>query len=565
MIIHRDYQILYRDLINYTTIIMKNRSKNYFKKSKTLVNNSENTIFSNSKNIKENSAISNYNELKNPNGTYSSNELSFLVYSSNQDTNKFKRNALFGNILSISKEKDNIRFNSYLKDSIINSNINSNYKYLENNKNINNFYSNKKNEIKIDEQKINQLSSIKRQNYNTSIKRDYNNLFDNENNISLNDYLNLYQNDEIDNNNNFSNGNLEEDDTIPTPKVSEKNQNFQKHEKSAILNNNLEQIKEENKRKNIINEELFNTHIKDKISKIKDDIISNNIIKQENKDFKKNSKYINSKLKVDKYIDYYDLLSKELEQRDESKELENIFCEFFSQIKYRFWKKDSYADFIYSLNNCQLFNLIKLNKENNNSNCFDTLMSNMELSNNKNLSNSNLYSSKSELLRDGSHSINDSQSTQTIENQIEKNITLISKFPKLVMPQSIIPEESSNFLYSNNDYILNRSFGEPIEENNLRTNLMEVQEIEEEKNILYEENIEKELYKIGINEEININNIFENMNSNNIFNEEKKINEDLLIKEYKTKIFYDILLIAQNKTINIIQKKPFGIILKQIQ
>ena len=248
MIIHRDYQILYRDLINYTTIIMKNKSKNYFKKSKTLVNNSENTIFSNSKNIKENSAISNYNELKNPNGTYSSNELSFLVYSSNQDTNKFKRNALFGNILSISKEKDNIRFNSYLKDSIINSNINSNYKYLENNKNINNFYSNKKNEIKIDEQKINQLSSIKRQNYNTSIKRDYNNLFDNENNISLNDYLNLYQNDEIDNNNNFSNGNLEEDNTIPSPKVSEKNQNFQKHEKSAILNNNLEQIKEENKR-----------------------------------------------------------------------------------------------------------------------------------------------------------------------------------------------------------------------------------------------------------------------------------------------------------------------------
>ena len=565
MIIHRDYQILYRDLINYTTIIMKNKSKNYFKKSKTLANNSENTIFSNSKNIKQNSAISNYNEIKNPNGTYSSNELSFLVYSSNQDTNKFKRNALFGNILSISKDKDNIRFNSYLKDSIINSNINSNYKYLENNKNINNFYSNKKNEIKIDEQKINQLSSIKRQNYNTSIKRDYNNLFDNENNISLNDYLNLYQNDEIDNNNNFSNGNLEEDDTIPTPKVSEKNQNFQKHEKSAILNNNLEQIKEENKRKNIINEELFNTHIKDKISKIKDDIISNNIIKQENKDFKKNSKYINSKLKVDKYIDYYDLLSKELEQRDESKELENIFCEFFSQIKYRFWKKDSYADFIYSLNNCQLFNLIKLNKENNNSNCFDTLMSNMELSNNKNLSNSNLYSSKSELLRDGSHSINDSQSTQTIENQKEKNITLISKFPKLVIPQSIIPEESSNFLYSNNDYILNRSFGEPIEENNLRTNLMEVQEIEEEKNILYEENIEKELYKIGINEEININNIFENMNSNNIFNEEKKINEDLLIKEYKTKIFYDILLIAQNKTINIIQKKPFGIILKQIQ
>ena len=193
-------------------------------------------------------------------------------------------------------------------------------------------------------------------------------------------------------------------------------------------------------------------------------------------------------------------------------------------------------------------------------------MSNMDLSNNKNSSNSNsyLYNSKSELLREGSHSINDSHSSQTIENQVEKNINLITKFPKLMMPQSIIPEESSNFLYSNNDYILNRSLGEPGDENNFRTNLMQVQEIEEEKNVLYEENIRKELNRIGNNEEININKIFDDLNTNNIFNEEKQIEEDLLIKEYKTKIFYDILLIAQNNNFNISQKELFGKIIKVI-
>ena len=444
---------------------------------------------------------------------------------------------------------------------------------MENNQYKNNFYSTKKNENSNDNKKINQLSSIKKQNYNTTIKRDYNNLFDNENNISLNDYLNLYQNNENDNNI-CSNENLDQENS--TPKISEKNQNSSKYEKSTSLNKkrNLEEIveesikenKKENRKKLIMNEELFNTHIKDKISKIKEEIITKNIIKEKNDNDKKNPKYKNSKLKVDKYIDYFDLLSKELEQRDESKELEKIFCEFFSEIKFRFWMENSYQDFKYSLNNCKLFDLIKIKKENNNSNCFDALMSNMELSNNKNITNSNsyLYSSKSEILRDGSHSINDSHSSQTIENQIEKNI-LISKFPKLTIPQSIIPEESSNFLYSNNDYILNRSFGEPVEENNLRTNLMEVQEIEEEKNILFEENVEKEIYNIENNEEIDVNGIFEKMNSNNVFNEEKQIDEDSLIKEYKTKIFYDILLIAQTKNINILQKKPFGKIKKHIQ
>ena len=206
--------------------------------------------------------------------------------------------------------------------------------------------------------------------------------------------------------------------------------------------------------------------------------------------------------------------------------------------------------------------LIKLKKEKNKSNNIDELISNMELSNNKNINNSNsyLYNSKSELLREGSHSINDSHSSQTLENQIEKNIPLISKFQKLMIPQSIIPEESSNFLYSNNDYILNKSLGEPADENNLKSNLMEVKE----KNILYEENIRKELLIIGNNEEVNINNIFENLNSNNIFNEEKQIDEEDIIKEYKAKIFYDILLISQSNNINITQKNPFGKIIKLV-
>ena len=82
------------------------------------------------------------------------------------------------------------------------------------------------------------------------------------------------------------------------------------------------------------------------------------------------------------------------------------------------------------------------------------------------------------------------------------------------------------------------------------------------KNIIYEQNIKREFDILQNNEEININHIFDDLNMNNIFNEEKQIEEDEMIKEYKSKIFYDILLIAQNNNINISQKKPFEKIIK---
>ena len=578
--------MIYRDILNYTTIIMKNKPKNYFKNANNIFDNLDNNNFESNNINNTNSKNSNYNEFKNYNGVLSSNELSFLIFSSNKDTNKYKRDVLFGNLLSISKEKDKIKFNSLIKDFIKNSNsfkLSNIYNNLENsirenNKNFNNFLTSDKNKLKNNNSQINYLSSLKNKNYNTTIKKDYNNLFDNENNFSLNDFLNIYQNDEnIDNN--FSNINELKETNFPVQEFSQINNNMENISKSPEFNQvsnknkKLEKITEERKKeyikKPLMNEELFNTHIKEKISKIKQDIIFNNNLKQKNGEHKKSikkNKYINAKLKKDQYTDYYELMSKELEQRDESKELENIFSEFFSQIKFKFWLNKSYDDFIYSLNNCQIYNLIKLKKEKNKSNNIDELISNMKLSNNKNINNSNsyLYNSKSELLREGSHSINDSHSSQTLENQIEKNIPLISKFPKLMIPQSIIPEESSNFLYSNNDYILNKSLGEPADENNLKSNLMEVQELEEEKNILYEENIRKELLIIGNNEEVNINNIFDNLNSNNIFNEEKQIDEEDIIKEYKAKIFYDILLISQSNNINITQKNPFGKIIKLV-
>ena len=164
-------------------------------------------------------------------------------------------------------------------------------------------------------------------------------------------------------------------------------------------------------------------------------------------------------------------------------------------------------------------------------------------------------------MREGSHSFNDSQSSQTIENQQEKNYPLISKFPKLVIPQSIIPEESSNFLYSNNDNVLNRSVGEPLEENNLNE-LGDIVECDEDN--IYEENIKKELDNIGEKCEINISHIFINMKMNNIFGEDKKFNSYDMIKEYKAKILYDILLISQENNIDISQKNNFGIINKGI-
>ena len=140
---------------------------------------------------------------------------------------------------------------------------------------------------------------------------------------------------------------------------------------------------------------------------------------------------------------------------------------------------------------------------------------------------------------------------------MDKNYPLISKFPKLVIPQSIIPEESSNFLYSNNDNILNRSL-ELEEENN---ELKEIDEYEEDN--LYEENIKKELDNIDNNCEINISHIFVNMKMNNVFASDK-INSYDVIKEYKAKIFYDILLIAQDNNIDISQKNNFGKITKGI-
>lgn len=573
--------MIYRDIINYTSIIMKNKSKNIFKKSQSIFEKFDNTLLE-SNNINENSKKSNYNEHKNASGILNSNELSFLIFSSNKDTNKFKKDALFGKLLSNSKEKDSIKFNSIVKNSNLfkYSHI---YKNLENKIKLNkrthiNYFTSEKNQLKINGTQINLLSTNKNKNYLTTIKRDYDNLFDNQNDYSLNDYLNSYQNDEnIENN--FSNDNSNKNNNQSPKKetsitnnnssnVNDVTKNYMTNEFST-KNKNLEIITEERKKKNkkiMLNEELFNTHIKEKISKIKNDMIINNNIKQKSKEKNiKNNKYINSKLKEDEYTDYYEYMVEKLKQKDESKEMEKIFSEFLSEIKFKYWIQNSYIDFINSLNNCQIYELIKIKKENNNNkNCFDELISNMELSNNKNLSSNNsyLYNSKSELLRDGSHSINDSHSTQIIENQIEKNIPLISKFPKLMIPQSIIPEESSNFLYSNNE-ILKGSLGE-IGDENFRTNLMEVQELEEEKNILYDENIKKEIMKIQYNKEIKLGYIFEILNKNNVFKEEKLIVEKDLIKEYKSKIFYDILLIAQRNDINITQNKPFGTIIKRM-
>ena len=168
-----------------------------------------------------------------------------------------------------------------------------------------------------------------------------------------------------------------------------------------------------NKFNAILNETLFNSRIKEKISNIKNDIYVNNNIKEKNQE--KNKKYyLNHKLRTDPNIDYYEFLLNELNNLDESKLLENVFSEFLLNIKFKFWKKDSFDNFKNSLNNCKLYDLLKLN------NNFDTYISNAEFSTNKNHSSS-IYNSKSELLREGSHSINDSQSSQTIENNMDKN------------------------------------------------------------------------------------------------------------------------------------------------
>ena len=555
---------------------MKNKSKYFYQRENDILDikeNQLNTISDSANNAsKKDSKRLNYSELikgKNTHEIYSSNGLSFLIYSSNKETNKNKKDALFGNLLSLSKEKGKSQFNSYLRDSIqkTNSFLNIN-KYIENNlKNNNNFFATEKNKLKLNESQLKQISSIKNKNNATTIKKEYNELLGNELDFSLNDYLNSYKNDE-NFDNNFSSGtnakNSSKDDNKENINLGNYSPDSANKIKKGSLfntnnkNNSLEVITEEKHKDNkfnaILNETLFNTKIKEKISKIKEDVIVNNNIKKEINS-KKNKNY---KLKIDQNIDYYEYLSKELEKLDESKLLVEIFKEFLSDIKFRFLKKDSFQSFKDSLNNCKLYELLKLENNSKDSNIFDNYISNIEFSTNKNISNS-IYNSKSELLREASHSFNDSQSSQTIENQMEKNYPLISKFPKLVIPQSIIPEESSNFLYSNNENILNRSFGEAFDANNV-DELKEVDEYEEDN--LYEENIKKELDSIEQNCEINISHIFVNMKMNNVFGAEKKINSYDVIKEYKAKIFYDILLISQENDIDISQENNFGKIIK---
>ena len=555
---------------------MKNKSKYFYKRENDILDikeNQLNTISDSINNVstKNNKQLNYFKmmERKNSNEIYSSNGLSFLIYSSNKETNKNKKDALFGNLLSLSKEKGKSQFNSYLRDSIqkTNSFLNIN-KYIENNlKNNNNFFATEKNKLKLNESQLKQISSIKNKNNATTIKKEYNELLGNELDFSLNDYLNSYKNDE-NFDNNFSSGTNAKNSSKDDNKENINLDNYSpdsanKIKKGSLFNtnnknNSLEVITEEKHKDNkfnaILNETLFNTKIKEKISKIKEDVIVNNNIKKEINS-KKNKNY---KLKIDQNIDYYEYLSKELEKLDESKLLVEIFKEFLSDIKFRFLKKDSFQSFKDSLNNCKLYELLKLENNSKDSNIFDNYISNIEFSTNKNISNS-IYNSKSELLREASHSFNDSQSSQTIENQMEKNYPLISKFPKLVIPQSIIPEESSNFLYSNNENILNRSFGEAFDANNV-DELKEVDEYEEDN--LYEENIKKELDSIEQNCEINISHIFVNMKMDNVFGTEIKINSYDVIKEYKAKIFYDILLISQENDIDISQENNFGKIIK---
>ena len=555
---------------------MKNKSKYFYKRENDILDikeNQLNTISDSINNVstKNNKQLNYFKmmERKNSNEIYSSNGLSFLIYSSNKETNKNKKDALFGNLLSLSKEKGKSQFNSYLRDSIqkTNSFLNIN-KYIENNlKNNNNFFATEKNKLKSNESQLKQISSIKNKNNATTIKKEYNELLGNELDFSLNDYLNSYKNDE-NFDNNFSSGTNAKNSSKDDNKENINLDNYSpdsanKIKKGSLFNtnnknNSLEVITEEKHKDNkfnaILNETLFNTKIKEKISKIKEDVIVNNNIKKEINS-KKNKNY---KLKIDQNIDYYEYLSKKLEKLDESKLLVEIFKEFLSDIKIRFLKKDSFQSFKDSLNNCKLYELLKLENNSKDSNIFDNYISNIEFSTNKKISNS-MCNSKSELLRKSSHSFNDSQSSQTIENQMEKNYPLISKFPKLVIPQSIIPEESSNFLYSNNENILNRSLGEAFDANNV-DELKEVDEYEEDN--LYEENIKKELDSIEQNCEINISHIFVNMKMDNVFGTEIKINSYDVIKEYKAKIFYDILLISQENDIDISQENNFGKIIK---
>jgi hypothetical protein len=52
--------MIYREIINYTTIIMKNKSKNIFKNTKNIFDNSDNTLLESNNNNENSKKSINY-------------------------------------------------------------------------------------------------------------------------------------------------------------------------------------------------------------------------------------------------------------------------------------------------------------------------------------------------------------------------------------------------------------------------------------------------------------------------------------------------------------------------
>ena len=564
LIINRKYQILYKEIITYASILVKNKTKNF-----SVTKNSENKETLSNNNSKIFKSETNYLfQLIHCTENSSINGLSFLNESANITTKQSKRDMLFGNLNYFTNKKSTKlkkffpRINEINNELILENNDNM---YSYNNKD-NIDYNNAGNHSALS-QNLDKKLYLQNSDFNKISAIQNKNSFDNSNfliddkkinNENENHSLGQYLNDDI--NENFSNN----------KKNNSKNEILKSDNKySSLKKQFINKSSNYSTNEKLINKFEINKNI-DNINNFLDKIKATNDSKIL---ITKNTKlYKRAKLRSDNIIEYnLSDLEKYSNNITDGVELQNYLMELSIEIHYKNWLKFIYNSFKNSLNNDPLLNILQ-NEQN--SDPIKEILSEADLSNLRNnlipggsgSKSFNLTNSISELMRNNnSQSNNDSKDNLIeIENN-NKNISLLTKIPRQIYPSSIIYEESSNLIYSNNDNLnLNNNINNKVD-----YDLGEVQESEEIENHKNEneeykflEFIKNEIFNFKnstkentINIEDICNDVVNKIKENN-FNEEIVINEN----EIKAKIFYELLFEAQIREFNLCQKKPFNII-----
>ena len=239
--INRTYQVLYKEILTYSSIIGKNKTKtNFLPKN---LENQETLSSNNSKSFRNRK--NNFLQLINDENFSSTNGLSFLIESSNKTTNKNKRDLFFRKINSISSKK----LNKANKLNKIYSPIIENRNELVNENNINLFSFNNNDNIDYNYDYNNSALS-KHLNKKLYLKNsDFNKISAIQNKNSLTN-SNILIDDKNPNNENDNHSLDQYLNDVKNENASTDKNNSSKNEMSNQNNNNYSSIKKHSSKKN---------------------------------------------------------------------------------------------------------------------------------------------------------------------------------------------------------------------------------------------------------------------------------------------------------------------------